>query len=188
ITILAFGDSLTAGFGLPSGSSFADQLQYRLNHLQENIRVINAGISGDTTGGGLSRIDRALEVDPDLVILELGANDAILGTLPEQVKQNLEIMITRSLAVGAGVLLAGIEPPMAFTPGYRGIYAGMFKELADRYGLTLYPDFLQGILYQTALTLPDGIHPNVKGVAAIVDNILPLVLQCLEDIRQSRGR
>ena len=96
ITILAFGDSLTAGFGLPSGLSFADQLQHRLDNLQENVCIVNAGISGDTTSGGLFRIERALEVNPDLVVLELGANDAILGTLPERVRQNLEVMITRS--------------------------------------------------------------------------------------------
>lgn len=188
ITILAFGDSLTAGFGLSPGASFVDQLQRKLNDrhaLQQGVRIINAGLSGDTTTGGLSRIDRSLEVNPDLVILELGANDAILGSLTERVKQNLEIMITKSLAVGARVLLAGIKPPVAFTPRYEQDFALLFTDLAQRYQLPLFPDFLQGVLFQPDLTLPDGIHPNADGVGVIVDNILPLVLESLERIRAS---
>ncbi len=184
LTILAFGDSLTAGFGLPPGASFVDQLQCSLDRLQRNIRIINAGLSGDTTVGGLSRIDRALEVKPDLVILELGANDAVLGSLPERSKANLDVLIRKSLEARARVLLAGVKPPMAFTPGYCEDFARLYAELAEHYDLKLVPDFLAGILHHPDRTLADGIHPNAQGVAHIVSAVLPVVLESLDDLEK----
>ncbi len=187
LTILAFGDSLTAGYGLPPGASFVDQLQRSLDCLQRNTRIINAGLSGDTTAGGLSRIDRALELKPDLVILELGANDAVLGSLPEWSKANLDILIRKSLKARARVLLAGVKPPMAFTPGYCEDFARLYAELAAHYDLKLFPDFLECILGHPERTLADGIHPNADGIAHIVAAILPLVLECLADLKEAPG-
>ncbi|MCF8109253.1 MAG: arylesterase [Desulfohalobiaceae bacterium] len=185
LTILAFGDSLTAGFGLPPQASFVDQLQRSLDRLQQNTRIINAGVSGDTTAGGLSRIDRALEVKPDVVILELGANDAILGSLPERTKANLDLLIRTCLKGRARVILAGVKPPMALTPGYCEEFAALYAELAAHYDLKLVPDFLEGILHHPERTLADGIHPNTHGVAHIVSAVLPVVLETLAGIRSN---
>ena len=162
-----------------------DQLQHRLDRLQQGVRIVNAGVSGDTTSGGLLRIDRALEIRPELVILELGANDAILGSRPEQTKQNLDLLIRKCLEAGAGVLLAGVKPPMAFSPGYCDDFAALYVDLAQDYGLKLFPDFLHGILNHPEHTLADGIHPNTQGIARIVSNILPVVLESLQEVRAS---
>lgn len=175
VHILAFGDSLTAGYGLDSSQSFAAQLETRLRDKGYAVRVTNAGVSGDTTGDGLARIDWSLEDRPDLVILELGANDGLRGLKPEPMRKNLEAIITKIQAVKAKIILAGMRAPTNWGPLYRRAFERTFPELAKKYKLSLYPFFLEGVIADQGLLLNDGLHPNAQGVAKIVEGILPLV-------------
>jgi acyl-CoA thioesterase-1 len=183
--ILAFGDSLTAGYGLPSDKSFAAQLEQRLREEGRDVRVTNAGVSGDTTGGGLARLDWSLEDTPDLVIIELGANDGLRGLSPERMRDNLDAMIVRSLETGARVILAGMRAPVNWGLAYRRQFDDVFPELADRHDIALYPFFLEGVVLEPSLLLDDGLHPNARGVARIVEGILPLVLEELDKAEAS---
>jgi len=178
--ILAFGDSLTAGYGLPRGQSFAAKLEQHLLAAGHNVRVTNAGISGDTTAGGSSRLAWSLEDTADLVILELGANDALRGIAPDIVRENLQKMINQCLDTGSAVLLCGITAPINFGPAYKKQFDRIFPELAQKSNIPLYPFFLQGILDNPELTLDDGLHPNNQGVETIVTNILPMVKRILQ--------
>jgi len=178
--ILAFGDSLTAGYGLPQGHSFAHKLEQTLKAAGHNVRVTNAGISGDTTAAGSSRLAWSLSDTPDLVILELGANDALRGIAPEIVQKNLQKMILQCLETGSAVLLCGITAPINFGPVYKKDFDRIFPELAQKINIPLYPFFLEGVLNNPALTLDDGLHPNVQGIEIIVNNILPLVQRILQ--------
>ena len=178
--ILAFGDSLTAGYGLPQSESFAAQLEERLRSEGRTVRVTNAGVSGDTTGGGLARLAWSLEEKPNLVILELGANDGLRGLDPERMRANLAAMIEQCQQAGARVLLAGMRAPVNWGEAYRTKFNAVFPELATQYGLTLYPFFLDGVITDRGLVLDDGLHPNADGVARIVEGILPFVLKELD--------
>lgn len=178
--ILAFGDSLTAGYGLPQSESFAAQLEERLRSEGRTVRVTNAGVSGDTTGGGLARLAWSLEEKPDLVILELGANDGLRGLDPERMRANLETMIEQCQQSGARVILAGMRAPVNWGEAYRIKFNAVFPELATKHGLTLYPFFLDGVITDRGLVLDDGLHPNADGVARIVEGILPFVLKELD--------
>jgi acyl-CoA thioesterase-1 len=173
--ILAFGDSLTAGFGLPPGRSFADQLQSALQTEGLAVEIINAGISGDTTSGGLARIGSALRSSPDLVLLELGTNDGLMGVDPELVRNNLDRIIRACRDAGAGVILAGAQALGVWSGEYGRRFAAVFEDLASEHALPFYPDILSGVAGQMDLTLFDGIHPNEQGVARMVSAILPLV-------------
>jgi len=181
--ILAFGDSLTAGYGLPASQSFASQLEKRLLDMGQPVRVTNAGVSGDTTGGGLARLGWSLEDKPDLVILELGANDGLRGLDPERMRGNLESMINEIRKTGARIILAGMRSPVNWGPAYQASFDKTFPELAERYGLPLYPFFLEGVIREPGLVLDDGLHPNGRGVSRIVDGILPLVVRELDALR-----
>lgn len=180
--ILAFGDSLTAGYNLPPSKSFAAQLEQRLREQGRQIRVTNAGLSGDTTSGGRARLGWSLQDRPDLVILELGANDGLRGLDPATMLDNLESMIQESQQAGAGIILAGMRAPVNWGAAYRKEFERVFPELAEKYELPLYPFFLEGVLDNPALLLSDGLHPNAEGVGRIVDGILPLVLEQLNKI------
>lgn len=173
--ILAFGDSLTAGYGLRPSASFAAQLEARLLENGHAVRVTNAGVSGDTTSGGLARLDWSLEDKPDLVILELGANDGLRGLDPERMRANLQAMIQACHAAGARVLLAGMRAPVNWGLQYRAAFEAVFTQLADEHDIAFYPFFLDGVINDGALLLDDGLHPNERGVARIVEGILPLV-------------
>lgn len=175
VHILAFGDSLTAGYGLPAPESFAAQLEKRLQEKGRFVRVTNAGVSGDTTAGGLSRLAWSLEDKPRLVILELGANDGLRGLDPSRTRANLGALIRQCLDAGAVVILAGMRAPVNWGEDYRTQFEAAFTDLAAEYALPFYPFFLEGVIENRSLVLEDGLHPNARGVARIVDGILPLV-------------
>jgi acyl-CoA thioesterase I len=173
--ILDFGDSLTAGLGLPAGQAFPARLQAWLHQRGIEARVVNAGVSGDTTAGGLARLDWALADKPDLVILALGSNDALRGIDPATVRDNLDKIIGKIEASGAKVLLLGMLAPPNWGEEYKGAFDAIFPELARRYHLPLYPFFLEGVAMKPELNQPDGLHPNERGVAVLVDRIAPVV-------------
>jgi acyl-CoA thioesterase-1 len=185
--ILAFGDSLTAGYNLPSDKSFAAQLEQRLLEQGRAVRVTNAGLSGDTTSGGRARLAWSLEDKPELVILELGANDGLRGLEVGRMRENLEAMITQIRESGARIILAGMKAPVNWGATYRQEFETVFPELAEKHGLALYPFFLDGVIGDPALLLDDGLHPNASGVTRIVDGILPLVMEELDILARSRS-
>ena len=173
--ILDFGDSLTAGYGVPAGQAFPARLEAWLHGRGIAARVVNAGVSGDTTAGGLARLDWALADKPDLVILALGANDALRGLEPSTVRDNLDKMIGKIEATGAKVLLLGMLAPPNWGEEYKRSFDQIFPELAHLHHLPLYPFFLEGVAMNPELNQPDGLHPNEKGVAVLVDRIAPVV-------------
>jgi acyl-CoA thioesterase-1 len=139
------------------------------------VRVINAGVSGDTTAGGLARIDWLLVEKPDLVILELGANDGLRGVNPAWTKMNLDRIYKRIIATGARVLLTGMRASPSMGVDYETAFNAIFPALASAWNVTFYPFFLEGVAVKPAFTLPDGLHPNAKGVGVIVEGVAPLV-------------
>jgi acyl-CoA thioesterase-1 len=173
--ILGFGDSLTAGYGMTAAQAFPARLEAWLHERGIAARVVNAGVSGDTTAGGLARLDWALADKPDLVILALGANDALRGVEPSAVRDNLDKMIGKIEASGAKVLLLGMLAPPNWGDEYKREFDGIFPELARIHHLPLYPFFLEGVAMKPELNQPDGLHPNERGVAVLVDRIAPLV-------------
>lgn len=179
IVIVALGDSLTAGYGLPQDQAFPAQLAAALKMRGRNVRVVNAGVSGDTATAGLQRLDWALPGDADAVIVELGGNDALQGIPPEGTRAALAKIIERLQAKGLKVLLAGMEAPRNMGKDYVEAFGAIYPDLAARYDVLLYPFFLDGAALNAELMQRDGIHPNGKGVAKIVENILPKVEELL---------
>ena len=173
--IVALGDSLTAGFGLTQDQSFSVQLERVLRGRGRNVRVVNAGVSGDTAAAGLARLDWAMPDDASAVIVELGANDALQGLPPEATKSALEEIVKRLKARGLPVLLAGMEAPRNLGRDYVEQFAALYRDLARHYDLVFYPFFLEGAALNDGLMQGDGIHPNGQGVARIVANMLPKV-------------
>ena len=170
--ILAYGDSLTAGFGTPAGSTYPDQLQRKLDELGYRYRVVGMGISGDTTSGGLARLKPAFDTKPSIVILELGANDGLRGLPVPQMKANLEEMINAFRKTGATVVMAGMTLPRNYGPAYVTSFENTFKDLAAKYQLPLIPFFLEGVAGKPQLTLPDFLHPNAAGYKIVVDIVM----------------
>lgn len=187
LRILAFGDSLVAGYGLPATDSFVAQLERALAAAGISAEVIDGGVSGDTTAGGLARLDWSLAEEPDLVLLELGANDALRGLDPAETRANLEAILTRLGERGIPVLLAGMYAPPNLGPDYAEAFNRLYPELAERHGVPLYPFFLDGVAMEPSLNQPDGIHPNAAGVAVIVERLLPHLLAALEAITAERA-
>jgi acyl-CoA thioesterase I len=173
--ILAFGDSLTAGLGLPADQAFPARLQAKLRGEGLNVRVIDAGVSGDTTTGGLARLDWVLGDKPDLVILELGANDALRGIDPKIVRANLEAMIAKIKDSGAALLLAGMRAPANWGADYQQSFDRIYPDLAQERRVSLYPFFLEGVAMNPELNQLDGEHPNARGEDIVVDRIAPYV-------------
>jgi acyl-CoA thioesterase-1 len=180
VKVLAFGDSLTAGFGLPPDKSFPAQLEAKLKREGRALRIVNAGVSGDTTAGGLARLDWALADAPDIVILELGANDGLRGVEPKIVAANLDKIVSRLKAKGIVVLLAGMRAPPNMGRAYGRDFDAVFPELAKRHNLAFYPFFLEGVASVPKLNLPDGIHPTAEGIALIVEGIAPLLAKLID--------
>jgi len=181
-TILAFGDSLTAGLGLADADTFPSQLERRLKEKGYDVSVTNAGVSGDTTSMGLARLDWVLGGgQPDLVILELGANDALRGQPPAQARDNLTRIIETLQAKDIPVLLTGMMAPRNLGPDYVKAFDAIYPALARRYDLTFYPFFMEGVIDHPDLIQGDGLHPTAEGVAVIVEKILPLVTRMLDD-------
>lgn len=179
-TILALGDSLSAGYGLKKGEGFPEQLETALRKQGENIRVINGGVSGDTTTGGVARLNWALADVPDLVILELGANDGLRGLNPDLTENNLNQMIRELHTRGIKVLLAGMRAPPNLGEEYGMAFNSVYLRLAKRHNVALYPFFLEGVAGVTDLNLEDGLHPTPKGISLIVKKIMPYVLKLKE--------
>jgi len=187
IKIVAFGDSLTAGYRLAPDQAFPVRLAAKLKARGHDVAVANAGVSGDTTAAGRARLDWAIPDGTDAVILELGANDALRGLPPDQARANLEALITGLKAKGAEILLAGMRAPRNYGPEYTDAFDRIFPELAAQHGLLLYPFFLDGIALDAKLNLDDGIHPNARGVDVIVDGILPKVEELIARVKKKRA-
>ena len=177
--IVALGDSLTAGFGLAAEDSFPSKLEQALRAHGVPATVINAGVSGDTSAGGLARLDWVMEDKPDAVILELGANDGLRGFDPKEMAKNLDAILTRLEAAKIPVLIAGMKAPPNLGRDYGAEYESVFKILADKHHAALYPFFLDGSAGNPELTQADGLHPTAKGVNVIVEKILPAVLRLI---------
>lgn len=178
--VLALGDSLTAGYGLPPDKSFPAQLEGALAERGRAVRVINGGVSGDTSAGGLARIDWLLAEKPDLVIVELGANDGLRGFDPAVTKRNLDRILDKIRRSGARVLLTGMKAPPNLGRAYGREFSALYEELAETHGVPLYPFFLDGVVADPSLNLADGIHPTAEGIAVIVERIVPMVLAALD--------
>lgn len=175
IRLVALGDSLVAGYNLPEAAAFPAQLQRALAGKGRRVTVENAGVSGDTTRGGLDRLDWSVPDGVDGVILELGANDALRGLDPAQTRANLDEIITRLAARRISVLLAGMRSPPNMGPDYVRQFDALFAEVAARHRLVLYPFFLDGVAGRPELNQRDGIHPTADGVKLIVERMLPSV-------------
>lgn len=179
--IVALGDSLTAGYGLSSGQDYPNRLQEALNTRGHNVTVENAGVAGDTSAGGRARLEWAIDGDPapDLVIVALGANDMLRGLTPNQTFENIDHILRSLQQRGIPTLLAGMKSPLNMGEDYREIFDAIYPELAAKYDIAFYPFFLDGVAMEAGLNLPDGMHPNEKGVGVIVEKITPVVGEIL---------
>ena len=176
--ILAYGDSLTAGLGVPHGAGYPELLQQKLDQEGYRYRVVNAGISGDTTSGGISRLEAALALMPAVVILELGGNDGLRGLPVDEMKMNLSEMISSFREAGVQVILAGMTLPENYGPDYVHSFENVYTELAKKEKLILIPFFLEGVAGKPGLVQPDGIHPTEKGYPIVTE----LVWKYLEPV------
>ena len=174
--IVVLGDSLTAGFGLSRDDAFPARLEAALRAEGHKWRVIDAGVSGDTSAGGLARLDWVLADAPEIVIVELGANDGLRGLSTDQMEANLDAILARIGESGAAILLAGMRAPANFGAEYEAAFHAVYERLAARHGVAFYPFFLEGVAMEPALNQDDGIHPNAAGVAEIVRRIVPHVV------------
>ena len=181
IVVVAFGDSLTAGYGLDSPDVFPVRLEQALKARGIAARVINAGISGDTTAGGLARLDWSLGNKPSLVILQLGGNDALRGVEPAVTRSNLDAILGKITARGIKVILAGMYAPPNMGDAYAREFNAMYPALAEAHGVPLYPFFLEGVAAKPELNQFDGIHPNRRGVEIIVARFAPIVAQAIKE-------
>ena len=171
--IVGFGDSLMAGFGLGPGEGFPEKLQAALQKKGHDVVIANAGVSGDTTSGGSSRLDWSVPDNTQLVILELGANDMLRGIAPEVTEKNLDAMIARLKERKIAVLLAGMRAAPNLGPDYQAAFDAIFPRLAEKHGVPLYPFFLDGVTANQDLLLYDGMHPNAAGIDRMVERVLP---------------
>ena len=191
VVIAALGDSLTQGYGLPPGDGFVPRLQAWLDERNAEVRLINAGVSGDTTAGGLSRVDWTLTDEVGGLIVALGGNDLLRGIDPAVSRANLDGILSRADDAGVPVLLAGLDAPGNYGPEYEAAFDAMYADLAQTHGAILYPDFLgpltEGRSRQEALSTlmqGDAIHPNARGVELVVAGIGPSVLDLAERVRE----
>ncbi len=182
LRLLVLGDSLSAGYGLKPEDSFPSRLEEALDVAGYRVHVINAGVSGDTTAGGLSRLEWALVDKPHIVLVELGGNDALRGLPPAETYANLESIIVKLKKNGVRVILAGMQAPRNLGKDYTLEFDAIYTRLARQYDVPLYPFFLDGVALDPALNQPDGIHPNPEGVEVIVKKILPLLESELQQI------
>jgi acyl-CoA thioesterase I len=179
--IVILGDSLTAGLGLPMDQSYPTLLQQRLNKDGLKYEVVNAGVSGDTSAGGLSRLDWALQGDVRILLVALGGNDALRGLPPEALKRNLADIIERAQARKIRVILAGMEAPPNYGRDYIVSFHKVYPTLAQQYGVALVPFLLQDVAGIETLNQPDGIHPTAAGARIVADNVWPVLKPLAED-------
>jgi acyl-CoA thioesterase-1 len=188
IRIVAFGDSLTSGYGLRQSQAFPVQLQKELRARGHNVVISNAGVAGDTSAAGLARFDWAIGDDVDAVILELGANDALRGIDPKVTRQNMQKILAKLKERGVPVLLAGMRSPANWGDTYAEDFDAIFPDLAKEHALVFYPFFLEGVVLNARLNQNDGMHPNSKGVAEIVRQIIPSVEELIAKAEARRSQ
>jgi len=187
LRLLVLGDSITAGYGLPRDQALPARLEAALRARGRNVRVQDAGVSGDTTAGGRARLDWALAENPDAAIVALGGNDALRGLAPRQTRENLAAILDGLARRGIPTLLAGMLAPPNLGPEYGREFAAVFADLArERPEVALYPFLLDGVAAEPGLNQPDGIHPNARGVEEIVRRILPAVEALLDRAPRAR--
>jgi acyl-CoA thioesterase-1 len=173
--IVGFGDSLMAGYGLGPGEAVPEKLETVLKAKGHDVVITNAGVSGDTTSGGLSRLDWSTPEGTNLVLLELGANDMLRGITPEITERNLDAMIVRLKERGIDVMLAGMMAAPNLGADYAEAFNLIYPKLAKKHGLVFYAFFMDGVAAEPSLLLDDGMHPNAAGVDRIVEGIVPMV-------------
>jgi acyl-CoA thioesterase I len=190
ITIAALGDSLTQGYGLQPKDGFVPQLQRWLTDQGADVTLINAGVSGDTTTGGAARVDWTLTPDVDAMIVALGGNDLLRGIDPALSRKNINFILEAGQSAGVSMLLVGMSAPPNYGPDYKTAFDNIYPELAEAYGVALFPNFMLGIgdAANPAEMLPylqdDGLHPNPEGVALIVDAMGPSVLALITKVNE----
>ena len=185
LRLVALGDSVTAGYGLPPGKAFPDRLEAALRAKGWDVkRIINAGVSGDTAADGLARYDWAVPTDADALIVELGGNDMLRGLKPEATKTTLAAILDKARTAHLPVLLAGMRAAPNLGREYAGEFFAIYPDLAKSYDASLYPFFLDGVAGEPKLNQPDGLHPNAQGVEIIVQKILPSVEALLKQANQ----
>lgn len=185
IKIVVLGDSLVAGYGLAPGEDFPSQLGKLLDAQGRNVEIINAGVSGDTSSGGLARLDWSVPQDADGVILELGANDALRAVPPELTRKQIETMIVSLKKRGVDVLLAGMMAPPNLGEKYADDFNAIYPDLAQKHNLVFYPFFLQDVAAVPELNLPDGIHPTGEGISIIAKRFLPTAVEFIKRISEN---
>jgi acyl-CoA thioesterase-1 len=191
VRILALGDSLTQGYGVPPGMDFPHVLENALRKKGLNVSVINAGVSGDTSAGGLARLDWSLgdaASTPDAAVVELGENDGLRGLPVAEMEKNLDAILAKLKARNIPVLLAGAKAPRNYGATYAADFDAVFPRLAKKYGVLFYPFFLEGVALDRALVQPDGLHPNPKGVEKIVAAMTPVSVQLVQQARVQQAR
>lgn len=186
LTIVALGDSLTAGYRLDQGDAFPARLERALRDRGHEVTVVNGGVSGDTSSAVLSRLDWSVPEGADAAIVEVGANDALRGIDPDETRRALSAIVRRLQDRGIEVLIAGMRAPPNMGGDYDRRFKAVFRDVAGETGALLYPFFLDGVAADRALNLDDGMHPNARGVAVIVDRILPSVEELMSRVRENR--
>ena len=187
VKILMLGTSLTQGYGLPPGTEIPAVLQARLEAAGIDAKVINAGVSGDTSAGGLARLDWSLADRPDAAIVELGSNDALRGIPPKQTEANLSAILAQLKAAHVPTLLLGMMAPRNLGPEYAREFDPIYPKLAKQYGAALYPFVLDGVALNPKLNQADGMHPNPAGAKIVADRILPYVKRLIGSVRGHRA-
>ncbi len=180
-TIVVMGDSLTAGYGVALDQSFPSLLEDKLNASQQFYRVVNAGVSGETSSGTLSRLSWVLTMKPDIVILETGANDGLRGLPPTLIKKNIRTIIAKLQKSNIITVLVGMQMVSNMGAEYTEEFQAIYPEIAGEYGVLFMPFLLEGVAAKPELNGEDGIHPNEKGYQVIAENLLPYVLQAVEE-------
>ena len=187
VKLVVLGDSLSAGYGLPANAAFPVRLQAALKDKGIAVETINAGVSGDTTSGGLGRLDWSVPEGTQGVILELGANDALRGIDPKIPREALSEIIKRLQARNIAVLLAGMVAPPNYGADYAQKFNSIYPELAKQFAVPLYPFFLEGVAGNAKLNQGDGMHPTIEGIDIVVKNILPSVEAFIGSIAKQPG-
>ena len=190
LRILALGDSLTQGYGVPPGDDFPNVLEHTLKAKGLDVTIINAGVSGDTSAGGRARLDWSLEdakSAPDAAIVELGGNDGLRGLPVDAMTKNLDAILARFRARGIPVLLTGMKAPRNYGETYAKSFDAVFPQLAKKYGVLFYPFILDGVVLNMSLMQADGLHPNPKGVDVIVRNITPLAVRLVQQAKEKHA-
>ena len=183
IKVLALGTSLTQGLGVPPGLDLTEVLEARLKASGFDVKVINAGVSGDTSAGGLARLDWSLADHPQAAIIELGSNDALRGQSPAETEKNLSAILRELKAEHVAVLLTGMKAPRNLGPEYAAQFDAIYPKLAKQFGVLFYPFILDGVAANPKLNQADGIHPNPAGVKIIADRMMPYVKQLMLQVK-----